>query len=168
MSARWMRSLYMAAVLLSVGQLSPARAATLTFSSENVNFGDVTVGTTETIPVTATFTLDTGFDSVLWDLRVPPSSFSAPNNCDVESTTCVVDVSFSPTTSGSFSDALTFSGLEFSLTTGLSGGVADAFVNLSGTGVPAATPLPAGLPLFATGLGALGLLGWYRKRKALA
>jgi hypothetical protein len=28
------------------------------------------------------------------------------------------------------------------------------------------TPLPATLPLFATGLGALGLLGWRRKRKA--
>jgi hypothetical protein len=31
-----------------------------------------------------------------------------------------------------------------------------------------ATPLPAALPLFATGLGALGLLGWRRKRKASA
>jgi hypothetical protein len=30
------------------------------------------------------------------------------------------------------------------------------------------TPLPATLPLFATGLGALGLLGWRRKRKAAA
>jgi len=30
------------------------------------------------------------------------------------------------------------------------------------------TPLPAALPLFATGLGALGLLGWHRKRKAQA
>jgi hypothetical protein len=28
------------------------------------------------------------------------------------------------------------------------------------------TPLPATLPLFATGLGGLGLLGWHRKRKA--
>jgi hypothetical protein len=28
------------------------------------------------------------------------------------------------------------------------------------------TPLPAALPLFATGLGAMGLLGWRRKRKA--
>jgi hypothetical protein len=36
-------------------------------------------------------------------------------------------------------------------------------VNLQGT-----TPLPAALPLFASGLGALGLLGWRRKRKALA
>jgi hypothetical protein len=30
------------------------------------------------------------------------------------------------------------------------------------------TPLPAALPLFAGGLGALGLLGWRRKRKARA
>ena len=30
------------------------------------------------------------------------------------------------------------------------------------------TPLPAALPLFASGLGALGLLGWRRKRKAQA
>jgi len=33
---------------------------------------------------------------------------------------------------------------------------------------PAATPLPAALPLFSTGLGALGLLGWRRKRKNAA
>ena len=32
----------------------------------------------------------------------------------------------------------------------------------------AETPLPAALPLFASGLGALGLLGWRRKRKAQA
>jgi hypothetical protein len=35
--------------------------------------------------------------------------------------------------------------------------------NISNQG---ATPLPAALPLFATGLGAFGLLGWRRKRKA--
>jgi hypothetical protein len=29
-------------------------------------------------------------------------------------------------------------------------------------------PVPAALPLFATGLGALGLIGWWRKRKAQA
>ena len=33
---------------------------------------------------------------------------------------------------------------------------------------PAITPTPAALPLFATGLGGLGLLGWRRKRKAQA
>lgn len=31
-----------------------------------------------------------------------------------------------------------------------------------------ATPLPAALPLFATGIGALGLLGWRRKRRSAA
>jgi hypothetical protein len=38
---------------------------------------------------------------------------------------------------------------------------------LSGTQLigTAETPLPAALPLFASGLGALGLLGWRRKRK---
>ena len=35
-------------------------------------------------------------------------------------------------------------------------------------GFLAETPLPAALPLFATGLGALGLLGWRRKRTAAA
>ena len=33
---------------------------------------------------------------------------------------------------------------------------------------PATTPLRAALPLFATGLGALGLLGCRRKRKQIA
>ena len=33
---------------------------------------------------------------------------------------------------------------------------------------PTATPLPAALPLFATGLGALGVFGWRRKKKAAA
>jgi len=33
---------------------------------------------------------------------------------------------------------------------------------------PFATPIPAALPLFATGLGAMGLLGWRRKRKNAA
>jgi len=33
---------------------------------------------------------------------------------------------------------------------------------------PGTVPLPAALPLFTTGLGALGLLGWRRKKKAAA
>jgi hypothetical protein len=36
------------------------------------------------------------------------------------------------------------------------------------TSQAAATPLPGTLPLFAGGLGALGLLGWRRKKKAAA
>ena len=63
---------------------------------------------------------------------------------------------------------------------GLTFGTDDIFVNVAGdapavggelildvsTATPTATPLPAALPLFATGLGAMGLFGWRRKRKA--
>ena len=44
------------------------------------------------------------------------------------------------------------------------GGAGTVYGDLTGSITP--TPLPAALPLFATGLGALGLLGWRRKRKA--
>ena len=44
--------------------------------------------------------------------------------------------------------------------------LSDLILSASSTGNE--TPLPAALPLFATGLGALGLLGWRRKRKAQA
>ena len=40
--------------------------------------------------------------------------------------------------------------------------------HLAAPDVASATPLPAALPLFASGLGALGLLGWRRKQKAVA
>jgi len=39
------------------------------------------------------------------------------------------------------------------------------FNNGIGNSLATTTPIPAALPLFATGLGALGLLGWRRKRK---
>ncbi|MGA8588836.1 MAG: hypothetical protein WB803_06060 [Pseudolabrys sp.] len=41
-----------------------------------------------------------------------------------------------------------------------------ATVTFTEGSVAADTPLPAALPLFATGLAALGLMGWRRKRKA--
>lgn len=46
----------------------------------------------------------------------------------------------------------------------------DSGVFLDATGVtpPAVVPLPPALPLFAGGLGLIGLLGWCRKRKAMA
>jgi hypothetical protein len=45
---------------------------------------------------------------------------------------------------------------------------ADSPPNINNTTISLATPLPAALPLFATGIGGLGLLGWRRKRKARA
>jgi hypothetical protein len=45
------------------------------------------------------------------------------------------------------------------------GGSTPQFSNID---VVASTPLPAALPLFVTGLGAMGLFGWRRKRRAQA
>jgi hypothetical protein len=42
----------------------------------------------------------------------------------------------------------------------------DPTLTFYGAGGPITTPLPAALPLFASGLGALGLLGWRRKKAA--
>jgi hypothetical protein len=47
-----------------------------------------------------------------------------------------------------------------------SGAGEQPITNLIGTAEVSTTPLPAALPLFVTGLGAMGLLGWRRKRKA--
>ena len=44
--------------------------------------------------------------------------------------------------------------------------VRDGFGTISASVAAPVVPLPGALPLFATGLGALGLLGWRRKRKA--
>ena len=48
-----------------------------------------------------------------------------------------------------------------------SGGITNDLANID-LGTPPAVPIPAALPLFATGIGGLGLLGWRRKRKAQA
>ena len=47
-------------------------------------------------------------------------------------------------------------------------GNGDYYIPFGLTGYIQATPLPAALPLFATGLGLTGLLGWRRKRKTAA
>jgi hypothetical protein len=49
----------------------------------------------------------------------------------------------------------------------VSGG--ETFTNLlTGELTTAATPLPAALPLFASGAGVIGLFGWRRKKKKAA
>lgn len=52
--------------------------------------------------------------------------------------------------------------------TGVSGAFHDGLALGELTSDGGVTPLPGALPLFATGLGALGLLGWRRKKKAAA
>ena len=56
----------------------------------------------------------------------------------------------------------------FNLPAGVTANAPDPFI-VNNLYIPTSvTPLPATLPLFGTGLGGLGLLGWRRKRKASA
>jgi hypothetical protein len=74
---------------------------------------------------------------------------------------CSVELFVTGTMLGSFTN---FAG-PVSSTNGGTGNTATASIDV----VPfntTATPLPAALPLFATGIGGLGLLGWRRKRTA--
>ena len=48
------------------------------------------------------------------------------------------------------------------------GGVRCTLADFGTNGTWSETPLPAALPLFVSGIGGLGLLGWRRKRKAQA
>jgi hypothetical protein len=61
--------------------------------------------------------------------------------------------------------SLSFSGAAFTSVTLSSSAMDFAIDDIV---VTTATPLPTALPLFATGIGALGLLSWRRKRKAQA
>ena len=73
--------------------------------------------------------------------------------------TCCTLTMFSSTSSSPASAGLS----DLPFTTGTVSGVSVAF-----TPPVSSVPLPATLPLFATGLGALGLLGWRRKKKTIA
>lgn len=109
--------------------------------------------------------------------KLPPNTFhsysggfhNGPTICWVLPTgnSCGLDAGFQPTVLG---ETLHFSGLGSvflgqgdllwsRLLAGPNGAFSNAFLvaNLI-------TPLPAALPLFVTGLGALGLLGWRRKK----
>jgi hypothetical protein len=79
-----------------------------------------------------------------------------------------------------YGSSLTYSGVS-TATTNLANTLLSEYVGCSNCGVtllsesgdqtlgtPTVVPLPAALPLFATGLGALSLLGWRRKQKAAA
>ena len=55
-----------------------------------------------------------------------------------------------------------------SATHSIDGPIASESFSILGTYTVSSVPLPAALPLFASGLVGLGLLGWRRKRKAIA
>ena len=181
-------SLTLAAIAALGFSVVQAHAVSFNFSfTNNPILGDVdgTVtgridGLADTGASAATGVFITSIPSVL------SYPFSASDNLLSQPSVSIVSNSFTVTSGvltamdfrAQFPIANTAPAEFFLLTLILDGGsefIADRFgeatdhkvVSLSATFVPVSqVPLPAALPLFATGLGALGLLGWRRKRKA--
>jgi hypothetical protein len=86
-------------------------------------------------------------------------SFSGDNSIAAFGSTERLDIIFSGPLDGHARSMLDVSYLDFTSSNG-------AIFGELMTGVVVPTPLPAALPLFATGLGVLGLVGWRRKRRA--
>jgi hypothetical protein len=157
---------------------SSASSATIALT---ITATDLTLPTTA--PLTATDFI-TGGLNVLASSTVASTSANGTFNGSVSSNnlptitipnTTATATQTNPTAIGPFNTSLLIASsltAPFSMTETLSFTLAPgAEVNLVGfdtTLGPAPVPLPATLPLFATGLGALGLLGWRRKRKAQA
>jgi hypothetical protein len=94
---------------------------------------------------------------------VTPAPFVPNHLVSMEANTLYyiqLDLLLSPGTSNTEISAL----IDPTFTTGAAGG---HFVFSPGV-LAATTPLPAALPLFASGLGVLGLVGWRKKRKVAA
>jgi hypothetical protein len=113
-------------------------------------------------------------------------SFGGPDLNGSSQIHVICDYTSGPCTNTYFGDTLAtlnsiaYGSTTFGLLTVYESGVEIGNWNNNGLTIPAqadiqsitintaTTPLPAALPLFASGLGALGLLGWRRKRKAAA
>jgi len=154
------------ALMVSTG----ARASTVDASTEfdislanspattvELDFGNVALGSTLVANITV---------SNLTGVQI---SFSAPINGSFDSctgtlaanSTCTETANFLALGSGPETAGL---GQTFDFT--VAGGLVREKVTLDVSYT--VTPLPAALPLFATGLCAMGLIGWRRKRKAQA
>ena len=162
-------------IFLCVGFSPIAVALTVNPSSTPVvDFGGVAVGSHASATLTISYQTDPGetVDTVDSLISYGPGIFSA-NITDASckgnppsGNSCTWSLSFAPLATG-IQVAFLLNTLKIYYHIDAGNMAAYVDVILRGTGL-SPTPLPATLPLFATGLGALGLLGWRRKRKAAA
>ena len=153
-------------------------------SAAVMDFGDVTLGTS--LELSFPYTLNSGYTSgdgfsspiVFYGTeQLTYGSVSLSNPAEFalgpNPKSNPIDIIFSPSSLGPQSALLTvYAFVAEGMYLGIYHNILDIelapFVNtfsVTGNGV---VPLPGALPLFATGLGALALLGWRRKRKAIA
>jgi hypothetical protein len=165
------------AIAAVFGWSPPANASTY-----NVSFtidGVSVTGTIMTDCDSCTLSLNTDFVSWSFTLNGITSIAGGPSGVTITGTSVLSassgDIIFDPTVSGtdtfaSGSNSLEMEAGKLTLIDSVIGGGSE-FERRSTAAIiarSAVTPLPAALPLFATGLGGLGLLGWRRKRKAQA
>jgi hypothetical protein len=161
---------------------SPTRATV--YNVDDVFGGSSIIGTITTSGMSS--------DIIAWDLAVKVGAFPSVVLTQLDSVDTIIggpltatasELEF-PTTRGvhsldfndfpahSFFDI--FVDIDIPILGSVGGSTWDAHNHLAGAPnrsvnpLIAQTPLPAALPLFATALGAMGLLGWRRKRRAIA
>jgi hypothetical protein len=156
-------------VLVILGSNSPSYASTIV-----VNTFSTAENTTLVVSAPGVATGDTG-TILFYEFGTPSvgsfSGLTTVNTLDAGSLTGSTDGSFTYVPPSNFTGTVYFI---------VQGVVSDPAFNpnsgsFNGTNaltdsiiIAAATPLPTALPLFATGLLALGLISWRRKRKAIA
>jgi hypothetical protein len=148
---------------LNVFVTSPS-LLTFTFNSPVTSFGIYIAGLGTILPGSTNFSISNsnGFSSVLYsNYSGDPASTKFDLFAGLISDTKFTSVTLAGTEVG---DGIFLDNLSY----GHSPVVISTFSAALALSDPIVTPLPAALPLFASGLIGLGLLGWRRKRKAQA
>jgi hypothetical protein len=165
-------------VLAAIFSWSPgANAATY---DVNFSVGGVSVTGTIVTDCDSCILLSADFLSWSFTLNAITSIAGGPNDVVITGTSTLSassgNIVFDPTITGtdtfdSGSNSLEMEAMKLTLIDSVIGG-GSIFEARSTAAIiareSASTPLPAALPLFATGLGGLGLFGWRRKRKVRA
>ena len=159
-----------------------ARADTFTTFDVMGSFASPATSLTGTLTVDATLATVTAADLVVgtipdhFNIVISTTALAAPNSYQVEVNNDVPDQlsidldNLSLTTGGAITAGSVFPTCPPATPECIIIGFGELAGSLTGAIAPevAETPLPAALPLFATGLGAMGLFGWRRKRKSTA
>jgi hypothetical protein len=171
-----------AAVALSALGAASA-SADVVYSYTGNDFQFVTSPYTTNDSLTGSVTLSTALGDNLSLASATPTSYTFSDGVSTITNTNQTNTplfSFSTDSAGNITDwQIIVQDSNNVIETVLTGGPEDFGETLVGLGINhgppgtwttpvSQTPLPAALPLFAAGLGALGLLGWRRKRKNAA